>query len=389
MDKIKPNNKQLQELLEKALENKLSEEEAAFLEAWDDYQTKNGKAFEELSKERRMQIKSEMWEVIRQDRIIREPKTRIQRSWPLFMKYAAVLALVIGVAIWIFVLKDQDISYPSKLVVESENLELPIDADLPPGSYQAILRLDNQRQVALSSAHEGIVMGERIAYQDGSVLADVSLEYVAELSLETPRGGTYQVTLPDGTKVWLNADTKLKYPERFAGDSRTVELEGEAYFEVVKDVKPFYVKTGTQTIRVLGTSFNISAYAEDYGTVTTLVSGMVRINHLDSGGEVTLNPGQQAWIQNGMIMTKEVEVTDYLAWKNGFFIFRDTPLAQIIKQLQRWYNFQTVEGDIPQIHFNGAIARDVPLSEVLIMLHATSTAVDFEIKNGALVVRSL
>src|SRR5690606_24636103 len=153
----------------------------------------------------------------------------------------------------------------------------------------------------------------------------------------TPRGGTYQVTLSDGTRVWLNAESRLIYPTRFDGDARNVELEGEAFFEVSSSTKPFFVQSSDQIIEVLGTEFNISAYGDNLQTTTTLVSGSVSLQNRQSAQVRTLEPGEQAIVREDKVGVRTVDVADYTAWKDGLFVFNDTPLSEVLGQLQRWY----------------------------------------------------
>lgn len=370
------------------MEDKLSIEEAEFLDVWEQYYDQYEESYRGLSQDELDQIKLKMWASIQSNQKAEAHKTPVLRKLLYKFKYAAVLVIAFGLALIIYKLASQDKVIETELLVELNHLEEPFHEDMSPGTNQAILRLDDQRVLSLSSDQEEIVMRNGIAYSDGSLVGNINLENVVKLTLETPRGGTYRLTLPDGTKVWLNASTKLRYPERFANDHRSVELDGEAFFEVVPGKIPFYVKTKEQRIEVLGTSFNISAYEEDGETLTTLVNGSVKVSHLDLEMDLLLNPGQQAVLNNDKMLKKEVEVSDYIAWKNGLFVFNDTPLSLIVKQLQRWYNFDSVQGDIPDLHFNGGISRNVRLSEVLEMLEATSSMVDFEIINKELIVKS-
>jgi ferric-dicitrate binding protein FerR (iron transport regulator) len=208
---------------------------------------------------------------------------------------------------------------------------------------------------------------------------------VVHATIETPRGGQYQITLIDGTKVWLNADTKLTYPSRFKGEARIVELEGEAYFDVspliVQGNKiPFLVKTAQQEIEVLGTQFNVSAYPDDDDdTQTTLVEGAVRVY---SGQTILLlKPGEQGISNAKGLNKKAVDVGQYIAWKNNEFVFEETELKEALKMLSRWYDFDINLNNIfPKTHLYGSISREKNLTEVLKIME--SSGLKFKIERS-------
>lgn len=248
-------------------------------------------------------------------------------------------------------------------------------ADVTPGSNKAILTLADGTQISLDSnasrmIREGIRQeGNQLQY-DGA--AGVSLN-----TLSTPRGGQFQVKLPDGTMAWLNAASSIRYPAAFIGKERVVEITGEVYFEVAKNAKmPFRVKAGNrQVIEVLGTHFNVCAYNDETIARTTLIEGAVRVQGM------LLKPGQQA--QTGTDGTKIMQVhTDQaIAWKNGFFDFEDADLEDVMRQLSRWYDLEVIyEGKPPRMQFGGKMSRDLKLSDILAGLKGAS--VHFRIDEG-------
>ena len=245
--------------------------------------------------------------------------------------------------------------------------------DIAPGGNRARLTLADGRTIDLNEAQDGIVIsGGDIAYNDGSSIADISNdenrgEEISYLTLTTPKGGTYQLTLADGSKVWLNAASTLKYPSRFNGGERIVELEGEGYFEVAKDTKhPFRVRSAGQEVEVLGTEFNVSAYADEAETKTTLVHGQVRLHGAATGASVTLAPGEQGCIIDGVIDVKQVDTELFTAWKEGFFYFDRLPTRTALAQLARWYCLELIyEGRVTNVNVFAYITRDKPLSAVL------------------------
>ncbi|WP_147677408.1 FecR family protein [Algibacter pacificus] len=205
-------------------------------------------------------------------------------------------------------------------------------------------------------------------------------------TLSTPIGGQYSLILSDGTKVYLNATSLLKYPTHFKGDKREVELEGEAYFEVAKDkTKPFFVKIRNQTIQVLGTHFNVQAYNNEPFTETTLLEGSVAVTYKDKKN--ILRPGQQAKINqdSSSILIRDVDVTSAVAWKDGRFRFDNADLKMVMKQLERWYDIRVVyKGEIPDLKFNGGTFMNKNLSEVLKVLELSN--IKFEVKRDTIIV---
>lgn len=265
----------------------------------------------------------------------------------------------------------------------------PIVTEIPPGGNRATLTLADGTTIDLSAEQTGIVIRDQhITYADGTSIinssanTDMPVE-VSELVLSTPKGGTYQVTLPDGSNVWLNANSTLTYPSRFPGASREVTLQGEAYFEIahkelaptlVKDgqgpLVPFLVKTPTQTVEVLGTEFNISAYADDPDTKTTLLKGKVKVLASDQHNRyATLLPGQQATIRGSAITVGDVDVQQYTAWKDGFFYFDGMAPQSALSQLSRWYDIEVVyKGKMPSVRFFGMLDKSGRLSDILSIL---------------------
>lgn len=246
--------------------------------------------------------------------------------------------------------------------------------DLTPGTNKALLTLSNSSVIELREDQEGVVLGTGLTYEDGTLIAQLDEENVVYATIETPRGGQYQITLADGTKVWLNAASKLTYPSHFIGGSREVELVGEAYFEVapfaVESEKiPFLVKTAQQEIEVLGTQFNIKAYAED-NVRTTLVEGAVQLHA--SGKTLLLEPGEQGVSDGQALNKKKVDVDQYIAWKNNEFLFEETELKDALKMLSRWYDFDVnIESNFPTTHLYGSISREKKLTEVLKIMESS------------------
>lgn len=294
---------------------------------------------------------------------------------------AAILSFfVIGVGMYWYLNSDQPIEIlHSKAVV-----------DIPPGGNRAVLTLANGRVIDLNEGQVGIMMGDEIRYFDGTgVLGEPASPETEEQihSLATPKGGTYQITLSDGTKVWLNAASTLKYPSRFDGKERVVELSGEAYFSVAKDKKrPFRVVNSGQEIKVLGTEFNVSVYDDEPEAKTTLVEGSVSIVSVaDRLSPQTLRPGEQATLRGTAITVQGVDVAAYTAWKDGRFYFRNTSFEEMMVQISRWYDVKVVyRREVPKETFSGNMSRNLSLMTVLELLNVSAVSIRLE-KNSLIV----
>lgn len=253
----------------------------------------------------------------------------------------------------------------------------PQKQDVTPGGNKAILTLGDGSTIVLNSAkigklaRQGNIIIKKAA--DGQIsYNDVSGSRTSKNEVyntaTTPQGGQYQFILADGTKVWLNASSSIKYPVVFNGNERRVELTGEAYFEVTHNArKPFKVISNGQTVEVLGTHFNINAYNDEQAVKTTLLQGSVKV----SAGRASniIKPGQQALFEHGLINVMNVDPDEVVAWKNGFFFFEDNNIQEVMRQLSRWYGVEIkYEGQLPLRRFSGEISRNVNLSQILDIL---------------------
>lgn len=254
---------------------------------------------------------------------------------------------------------------PGDIVAESERF-------INPGRSAALLRLPDGREISIADNSVEIEASGSgtIIYQEGRLVYSAGTaaeEYIHELVV--PVGGECFVQLDDRTGVWVNAATRLRYPAAFTGGERRVELEGEAYFEVTPDTRPFVVSTGLGEVTVLGTSFGVTAYPGETG-YATLVEGSV---HVTAGGRgaVTLLPGQQAVIpHSGKLDIRDVDVEEYVSWKDGLFVFRDKPLLEIMAILGRWYGVNTNfhEDGLGQLRYTGNLKRYESINTFLELL---------------------
>ena len=256
-----------------------------------------------------------------------------------------------------------------------------VQYDIAPGKTEATLTLGNGKKIRLSDAENGLLGKEQgvnitktasgqIVYQitdDGKGSVDIN-------TLETAKGQTCRVLLPDGTEIWLNAASSLKYPATFdARSPRRVTLSGEAYFQVTRDSsRPFMVKTANQEVKVLGTHFNVNSYADEPATTTTLISGSVLVSGLNLDQKI-LKPGEQSILSEGSIQVQKADVEEAVAWKNEEFIFSGDDLHTVMRKIERWYNIAVVyEPSAPtNLQLGGFSSRARNISTVLKMIAKT------------------
>ncbi len=267
---------------------------------------------------------------------------------------------------------------------------------MQPGTSKAILMMADGKEVVLEQGQNlNILLNERVRVatsSQGIVYEEYGKGMVTEEynKLTTPVGGEYSLVLSDGTKVFLNADSELKYPVEFSDGKRIVDLKGEAYFEVHKDsLRPFIVRMNGAEVTVLGTSFNVNTYGDDGQIYTTLVNGSVRVASMKNKQEEILKPGMQSVmnVQSGLLTVRKVDVEPYVAWREGRFVFRAMTLDLIMRQLQRWYDFEVFyqNSELKDYEFRGVIKRDMDLDKVLSVIKAT-TNVDFEVKGKVITI---
>jgi transmembrane sensor len=242
--------------------------------------------------------------------------------------------------------------------------------DISPGGNKATITLGSGKTIRLSGSKSGIVIeNDNLTYLDGTTIDNIDQNSGVQM-LTTPKGGQYQIQLPDGTKVWLNANSSLKYPTSFVHtNERNVELQGEAYFEVSPNkAKPFIIRSNSQTVKVLGTHFNINNYQDNGNTITTLVEGSVKVTN-PSLQQAILKPNQQSIVRGNIIKVQDADIETALAWKNGRLEFKDADLKTILKQVARWYDIEIeYRGEIPNRTYNGSISRSSNLSVLLDIL---------------------
>ena len=306
---------------------------------------------------------------------------------------AAVIVLFISIAAFYFLRQESD-----GITAQTQNPAPQEIEDIPPGINSAILTLDNGTTIMLDSAADGALAqigGIKAQKINGQIVYNITgngglqAEPVYN-TIATARANQYMVVLADGSKVWLNAASSIRFPSYFKGNERKVEITGEVYFEVAKDAaRPFRVEFNNPLgekgeIEVIGTHFNVNAYPDEGDIKTTLLEGSVKVS---KGNEsVLIAPGEQANISNspalegkGITKRKDVALSQVMAWKDGFFVFNNSDINMIMKQVARWYDVDVVfEGKILSERFTGKVSRNVSLSNFLTMLELSDVHVKME-----------
>lgn len=336
-------------------------------------------------------IKSRLMETIGSDQFQRRSIPR--RNW--MMAASAIGLLLLGAASFYFFSGRTE---PVKQVITKT--AVPVQTDIAPGGDKAILILADGSSVVLDSTANGTINTQgntrvlklntgQLAYNvEGSSAVNKEMVYN---TIKTPRGGQYQVTLSDGTIVWLNAASSLRFPVSFSDKNRMVEITGEAYFEVASDKKkPFIVKANNSETEVFGTHFNINAYSDESSIKTTLLEGKVKVKvagDADNEG-LFLKPGQQSVIRNASIrINRNADLEETMAWKNGRFQFNSTDLQAILRQIARWYDVDVVYQDSVDLQFTGQLPRNEYASAVFEKLALTGE-VKFRIEGKKVFVRA-
>ncbi|MGV3686499.1 MAG: FecR family protein [Daejeonella sp.] len=387
-----------QELAAKWLNNTISEKEKEEFSSWynsgqdSDYSLPPDYAGSDE------ELKARIYASIETQLAPPEKVNRFNRKW-----YPAAAAVLIMISAGLYFYTDKPDeklaeAEPPKSeqpLIETRDLQPKAEAkktsipahDIVAGNDKAVLTLGDGTRIILDDAKTGV-----LANQDGhSILKTANGELVYSFgsagpetisntgsqdlnfnTIETPKGGKFQVRLPDGSRVWLNAASSLKFPTAFSRSKREVELKGEAYFEVAHDEKIFEVITRNQTVQVLGTHFNINAYADEPSVNTTLLEGSVRISDLRTNNSQLLKPGEQAKLTEGIEVVNLKNTTESIAWKDGYFQFNDADIQTVMRQIERWYDVRIrYEGQIPTQRFGGEIERSLSLLQVLKVLEKT------------------
>lgn len=315
------------------------------------------------------------------ERLDAQPKLR-KMSW-VHWAAAAVVVLLLGSGYYYFTRQNQ----PQKAVVFQPKKTNDI---APPNTVNAVLTLSNGKKIILDSTGNGVVAMQGkvnvVKLADGEIVYKGNSENIEYNTLSNPRGSkVISLALADGSKVWLNAASTLKYPTAFASNERKVEVTGEAYFEVSHNAAmPFIVTKGETSVRVLGTHFNVNAYDDEKSLDVTLLEGSVKVSN---GNEnVFISPGQQADIQDARLTVhNDADLEEVMAWKNGLFSYNGADVEAIMRQVSRWYNVDVIFEKPVTEKFYAQVSRNTNVSKLLKMLEATK-AVHFKINGKTITV---
>ncbi|RKR82419.1 FecR family protein [Mucilaginibacter gracilis] len=377
---MRPEN--LDELVAKYLDGSATHQERELLNNWFRLEQLKPYEWDAEHPDEEGNLKAEMFDVIEQNIGLKRRPVVIRR-WPRYVAAASIL--LFAAAGSFFYLHSQ-----KQAAYQSANVK----TDALPGTSGAILTLANGQHVVLGKSGSGIQSLQSVNHiqisSDSAIVYNkgtVSPSSIAYNTLTTPNGRQFHVILPDGTKVWMNAGSTLQYPIAFSGRERIVKLSGEAYFEVVHNVKmPFKVVVNGQSVNDIGTAFNINSYTDEPVMAVTLVEGSASISN--NAHSELLHPGEQAVIKAGgdNIKVVQADIEMAMAWKNGLFHFEHAPLNSALRQIARWYDLKVeYEGKVPDITINGDIYRDVKASQLFAILGRLN--VNFKIEGNKLIVK--
>ncbi|WP_276347641.1 FecR family protein [Daejeonella sp. JGW-45] len=356
------NKDEAQDLLKRYANNQCTPEERILVERWylkESDEPDSDRADDDLSR-----YEDEIWLGTLKKAGLPPERSKFR----LYVKLASAAAVLLFIGFGAYFLR-----LPEESVVQKVDRV----SDLLPGGKKAVLTLSDGSRIILDDISNG-----RLAVQgnitiskssDGQIIYDASgaLQSAPEQgynTISTPRGGEYQVILPDGSKVWLNSASSIYFPTTFSDEHRSVTLTGEAYFEVAKNPgRPFKVSANGMEVSVLGTHFNLMAYDDEASVKATLLEGSIRVSSGRSSALV--KPGEQAEMHAKNISVNQTDVEQAVAWKNGYFYFRNTDIKSVMRQLSRWYDVEVeYAGDTPETVFSGKMYRNVNASKLLDIL---------------------
>jgi transmembrane sensor len=307
-------------------------------------------------------LQTRLNEYIRQKRTPVVTLPRRKKVYRMWAAAAILLVMITGAALY----------FLAGMGGKKNIMQVSYKGDVAPGHYGAVLHLSDGRTIVLDSASNGTLAMQgkvQVVKENGTLKYVGKADVVVYNDISTDKGRQWQLVLPDGSKVWLNASSSIHYPLSFTGKERLVEVTGEAYFEVVHNATlPFKVKVGNQVIEDIGTAFNVNAYSNEPAIKTTLVQGIVKVSTFQhSASNIVLKPGEQASGTTNGLKVAKVDVDEVLAWQRGLFSFHHADIQTIMRQLARWYNVEVkYESKVPEDKtFTGEIGRDLTLAQVL------------------------
>jgi len=392
----------IQELIAKYLRVELTDIENESLQEWISTSPENKLKFEELTNTDQLlrmitfyqQAAADhdaAWQRVEDRLYVRERRASLRKLQ--VYAIAASVVLVAGIVAYWWLMREQD-RKPLPVVVQENKAQ---QQDIAPGGFKAKLTLADGSTVTLNNNANGEVTKQGsiavvnkdggLIYRSGDTKGNGTERGLAYNTLTTARGETYAITLSDGSKVWLNSESSVHYPVTFNGNTRDVQITGEAYFEVAHDAsRPFIVDAKGTVTEVLGTHFNINTYGDEHPVITTLLEGKIKIVNGESSGvnsSAILTPGQQATISsaNKIIVKDHADTESAVAWMKGFFDFHNADIKNVMKQVSRWYNvdIQYAGSAVPAQAFEGNIDRNIALSELLSTLQQMGSGITYKV----------
>lgn len=388
-------------LILKYNQGEITEEEKTILDNWINASTGNQQLFATLTNNEALQAKlnqlheiegtreearDRVMEMLFPGALVTPIKRATYSSWRT-VAAAVVVTAVVGTGAWFLLKKDKP-----KQVASVQPTERVTQQDVAPGEYKAQLILDDGSAIVLDSAGAGKLAQQgnmQVMNSDGQLVyqkGTASATKVLYNTLKTARGQMYPVKLSDGSAVWLNSSSSIRFPVAFIEQERRVEITGEAYFEIAhNDRKPFTVSVNGVDVQVVGTVFNINSYPDESSMKTTLLKGAVKVKQ--GNQQVMIKPGEQAEVvDNNISVKKDVNINKEVAWKNGLFYFKNESLRTIMRQISRWYDVDVIyEGKISDELISGKMYRNANLSEVLKLL--SELDVKFSIEGKKLIIK--
>ncbi len=313
---------------------------------------------------------------------------RVTSNFRRFAAAAAITGILVFVSLMVF--RNNNNTDKKNTGKETIAVKKSLPTDVAPGKEGAVLTLEDGKQIALDSTGNGLLASQgniQVTKTSGQISYQGQDKEATYNTMTTPRGRQFSLVLADGSKVWLNAASAVRFPTAFISNERKVEIKGEAYLEIAHDpAKPFHVMINGLDITVIGTRFNVNAYQDESAIKTTLVEGKIM---MDNGSDkVILQPGQQAQLNgsNKFRVINDIDVEDVIAWKNGLFTLDGTDAEILMKQIARWYDIEIIqEGPLPKKRFVGSISRNINLSDLVKALN--ELGIQCRLENRKLIVQ--
>lgn len=380
----------ISKLFIKRLTGHLSEAEEAELQAWASANSKNRDLFDRLTNATTVKETLDLWHMIDSDKACREMQAKVNRMLlpRRILRYTAIAASVAVIAGLAILLPDNSSTLPSSPHTIAVDNHITVD-DIKPGTVCATLSVATGHKVTLSATDTASVTSRLLETYDAT---GTDAESVTEdLCLDVPRGGEFKIQLEDGSEVWLNSASKLYYPKSFSKDERKIKVEGEVYLSVAHDsLRPFYVESGRQLVRVYGTEFNVRHYPEDNEVYTTLEKGCISLTCTDgNSGEFFISPGHQGVFTDtdSKVQVRSVNTDVVTSWRKGRFVFEYQNLRRIMQDLSRWYDFdyEFMDSSLENEEFMGSIPRYADFTTAISILEKCG-GIRFAVTDGKVII---